>query len=126
MFEGKEIEVLTITVAELKAEIARLKKENRVRLKETRSLANEEIAKLKQEKEAEIKGLENENSTLKKHLELINSLSFEHRVEKATMKSLKSIKKELNKAKKGAEKEIKGAVSSVKKYGKQFRKKTGL
>jgi len=136
-FEGKEIEVLTITVAELEREISRLKEENKARMREVRKLAEDEILR----KDSEISELEGENEELRRNMELLDSLSLEYQISRGTKKILKGAKREVlqksrgieRKVRKGAvkrakavEKELKGAVKGAKKVGKDIRRKSGL
>ena len=121
-YEGKEIEVLTITVSELKREISRIKSENKTRMREIRKLAEEEIAR----KEDEIQDLKEENEELREAQELLDSLSIEHQIARGTKKIFDQVSRKVRGTSKEIEKEIKGAVKSAKKIGKDFRKKTGL
>tara|TARA_B100000586_G_C19955421_1_gene361421 strand:- start:120 stop:683 length:564 start_codon:yes stop_codon:yes gene_type:complete len=122
MHEGKEMEVLTITVKELQAEISRMKSENNIRMREVRKLADEEISR----KNAEINRLEEENEEIRQSQELLDTLSLEYQIAQGTKKIFNQVSKEILKTSKEIEKEIKGAVKSAKKIGKDLRKKTGL
>ena len=122
MHEGKEIDVLTITVSELKSEISRMKSENKNRMRDVRKLAEEELAR----KEEEIRGLREENADLRESQELLDTLSIEYQIASGTKKIFDQVSKEVFRTSKGIEREIKGAVKSAEKIGKDSRKKTGL
>tara|TARA_B100001250_G_C19520594_1_gene665852 strand:- start:98 stop:493 length:396 start_codon:yes stop_codon:yes gene_type:complete len=124
--EQQESDTLIVTVESLEAELSRLKTENKNRMNEVRSLAEEEIV----DKDSQISGLEDENSELKEQLELLDKLSLEYQIARGTKKILRQVRKDLVRVSKDIEgeikREVKGAVKSAKKMGSEFRKRTGL
>ena len=124
--EQQESDTLIVTVESLKEELSRLRTENKSRMSEVRRLAKEEIA----DKDAQISGLEDENSELKEQLELLDKLSLEYQIARGTKKILRQVRKDLVRVSKDIEgeikREVKGAVKSAKKIGSEFRKRTGL
>ena len=69
--QQQKSDTLIVTVESLEAELARLKTENKNRMKEVRGITEEEIA----DRDSQISGLEDENSELKEQLELLDKLS---------------------------------------------------
>ena len=124
--QQQKSDTLIVTVESLEAELARLKTENKNRMKEVRGIAEEEIA----DRDSQISGLEDENSELKEQLELLDKLSLEYQIARGTKKILRRVRKDLVRVSKDVEgeikREVKGAVKGAKKIGSEFRKRTGL
>lgn len=137
IMEGKEKKVEAIEIEKLKAEITRMKAENRIKIRNIRELAKKEIEDNSELKNIDITILELENEVLeeekyelKNDIDILNSLSLEYHISEEITKTVKKVKKKINKTKKGVEKEIKKEVKNsikvAKKAGKKLRKRTGL
>ena len=124
--QQQKSDTLIVTVESLEAELARLKTENKNRMKEVRGITEEEIA----DRDSQISGLEDENSELKEQLELLDKLSLEYQIARGTKKILRRVRKDLVRVSKDVEgeikREVKSAVKGAKKIGSEFRKRTGL
>ena len=123
---NQEIDVLVINIEGLEKELATVKEENSDLVNEMSKLAQEEISN----KESEIGELKEENQELQNQLELIDKISLEYQVYRATKKALKKSRRDLYRVSRGIEggikREVKGAVKTAKKVGSGIRKKTGL
>tara|TARA_B100001142_G_C14123963_1_gene574149 strand:- start:150 stop:566 length:417 start_codon:yes stop_codon:yes gene_type:complete len=137
IMEGKEKKVEAIEIEKLKAEIIRMKAENRIKIRNIRELAKKGIEDNSELKNIDITILELENEVLeeekyelKNDIDILNSLSLEYHISEEITKTVKKVKKKINKTKKGVEKEIKKEVKNsikvAKKVGKKLRKRTGL
>ena len=122
----QEEDVMYLTIESLEAQLAKLRAENKQRMKEVRELAEDEIA----DKDSTIDSLEQENDDLKRQLELLDDLSLEYQIARGTKKMLKKARKDLARISREIEteikKEVKEAFKSVRKVGSDIRKKTGL
>ncbi len=123
---NQEIDVLVINIEGLEKELAIVKEENSDLVNEMSKIAQEEISN----KESEIGELKEENQELQDQLELIDKISLEYQVFRATKKALKKSRRDLYRVSRGIEggikREVKGAVKTAKKVGSGIRKKTGL
>jgi hypothetical protein len=133
MMQGKEKKVETIEIEKLKAEIAKMKAENRDKLRVVRELARKEIEDINELKNLDITILELENEVLeeekvdlKDNVDLLNSLSLEHHISKEVSKTVKKVKRKIGKTEKDIRKEVNKSIKVAKKAGKKLRKKTGL
>jgi len=133
MMQGKERKVETIEIEKLKAEIAKMKAENRDKLRVVRELARKEIEDINELKNLDITILELENEVLeeekvelKDNVDLLNSLSLEHHISKEVSKMVKKVKRKIGKTEKDIRKEVNKSIKVAKKAGKKLRKRTGL
>ena len=117
----------------MKAEIIRIKAENRDKIRTIRNLAKKEIDDVEELKDIEITIIELENEVLeeekielKDEIDVLNSLTLEHHISKEVSKTLKIVKRKMKKTKKDIRNEVKKTVKVVKKAGKKLRKRTGL
>ena len=121
MMQDKEKRVETIEIEKLKAEIIRIKAENRDKIRTIRNLAKKEIDDVEELKDIEITIIElendgfprRENRTKRTSLTVLNSLTLEHHISKEVSKTLKIVKRKMKKTNKTIRNEVKKTVKVV-------------